>query len=114
VLLLIWLTRREGIRLRDLVGRGRNIALDVLWGPLLAIPLLILFSLANALAALIVYGPLAFTASSASASTVINTYGVPVWVFWWSAIILPFSAGIAEELTYRGYALPRFVALNVR
>jgi membrane protease YdiL (CAAX protease family) len=86
----------------------------VLWGLLLAIPLLILFYLANALAALIVYGPSAFTASSASASTAINTYGVPVWVFWWSAIILPFSAGNAEELTYRGYALPRFVALNVR
>jgi hypothetical protein len=54
VLLLIWLARREGIRLRDLVGRGCNVALDVLWGLLLAIPLLILFYLANALAALIV------------------------------------------------------------
>lgn len=111
VLLLIWLTRREGIRLRDLVGRGRNIALDLLWGLLLAIPLLILFVLANTLAALIVYGPSAFAASNASASTAITTYGVPTWIFWWSAIVLPFSAGVAEELTYRGYALPRFVAL---
>jgi hypothetical protein len=30
VVLLIRLTRREGIRLRDLVGRGRNMALDLL------------------------------------------------------------------------------------
>jgi membrane protease YdiL (CAAX protease family) len=32
--------------------------------------------------------------------------------YWWAALVLPFSAGLVEELTYRGYALPRLIALT--
>jgi membrane protease YdiL (CAAX protease family) len=111
VLALVWLMRREGGRLRDLFGRGRNLALDLLLGVGLGIGLMIIFYAANLLAALIVYGPSYFQSSSSATPAIpVDPFHLPAVAYWWAALVLPFSAGLVEELTYRGYALPRLIA----
>ena len=44
---------------------------------------------------------------------IINPLGLP-WHILISMLILPITSGITEELVYRGYALPRLVALTGR
>jgi membrane protease YdiL (CAAX protease family) len=111
VLALVWLMRREGGRLRDLFGRGRNVMVDLLLGVGLGLGLMVGFYATNLLAALIVYGPSYFqTSSPATPAIPVDPFHLPAVAYWWAALILPFSAGLVEELAYRGYALPRLIA----
>jgi membrane protease YdiL (CAAX protease family) len=98
------LTRREGIRLLDLVGFERTrLVRDVLLG-LALIPASLMFILAGTYAAgRLVYGapspPYFFGRLPLPAAI----YGVLVWPFIW---------GLTEQMTYNGYLLPRFQALS--
>ncbi len=114
-LLLLWLTHKEGIKVRDLIGFERKrLFKDILLGLGLFVLLTILFVVvANILAPLLVYGPGIFQASRSSTATFnANPYTMPLWYFWWGLLILPLSVGIMEEMTYRAYVLPRFIALT--
>jgi membrane protease YdiL (CAAX protease family) len=100
-LALLWrLTRREGIRLFDLVGFERTrLVRDVLLG-LALIPVSLVFILGGTYAAgWLLYGtpsqPYFFGPLPLPAAV----YGVLVWPFIW---------GLTEQMTYNGYLLPRF------
>jgi hypothetical protein len=103
-LALLWqLTRREGIRLLDLVGFERTrLVSDVLLG-LALIPASLVFIFAGVYAAgWLLYGtltpPLLFGRLPLAAAL----YGLLVWPFLW---------GLTEQMTYNGYLLPRFQVL---
>ncbi len=103
-LALLWrLTRREGIRLFDLVGFERTrLVRDALLG-LALIPVSLVFILGGTYAAgWLVYGtpsqPYFFGRLPLPAAL----YGVLVWPFIW---------GLTEQMTYNGYLLPRFQVL---
>lgn len=113
LLLLAWLVRREGKRLRDLIGFRRDrLTRDVLVGLGLFLVLSLAFFAASALSALVVYGPAAFDPGAARAQPF--AYAPPLWVLWWATLVLPLTVAFAEEMTYRGYALPRLAALTGR
>jgi hypothetical protein len=103
-LVLLWrLTRREGIRLFDLVGFDRSrLASDTLLG-LALVPASLVFIFAGTSAGgWLFYGtaspPFLFGALPLPAAL----YGVLVWPFLW---------GFTEQMTYNGYLLPRFQVL---
>jgi hypothetical protein len=103
-LALMWrLTRREGIRLVDLVGfeRGR-LAHDVLVG-LATVPAELAVILGGVYAAgWLVYGtltpPLLFQSLPGPATL-------------YAALVFPSLWGLTEQMTYNGYVLPRFKVL---
>ena len=102
-LTLLWrLTRREGIRLFDLVGFERNrLAGDALLG-LGLIPVSLVFILAGVFAASwLVYG------------TVSEPYflGLPFPAVLYGVLVWPFIWGLTEQMTYNGYLLTRFQVL---
>lgn len=117
-LLLLWLTRREGMRLRDLIGfRHTLLVRDILIGLGFFVILFVSFIMTNLLSTLIVYGPSVFQASPTTQATGAinpNPLGLPLWYFWWATLVLPLSVAFMEEMTYRAYALPRLVALTNR
>lgn len=114
LLLLAWLLRREGKRLRDLIGfRRGSLTRDVRIGVGLFVVLGVAFFVASALGALVVYGPAAFDPNAAQEAQTFS-YDPPLWVLWWATLVLPLTVAFAEEMTYRGYALPRLVALTGR
>jgi hypothetical protein len=82
LVLLIWLVRREGIGVRDLIGFQKSRWLrDVFVGLGSFLVLMILFYITNILTALLVYGPAIFDPSAASAGNN-NFIMPPLWVFW--------------------------------
>ena len=106
-LMLLWrLTRREGIRLFDLVGFDRTrLGRDVLLGFAL-IPACLVFILGGVFGAgWILYGtltpPFLFGALPLPAAL----YGVLVFPFLW---------GLTEQMTYNGYLLPRLRVVGRR
>jgi uncharacterized protein len=102
--LMWWLTRREGIRLFDLVGfeRGR-LARDVLLG-LAIIPAELVIILGGVYAAgWLLYGtltpPLLFESLPGPATL-------------YAALVFPFLWGLTEQMTYNGYLVSRFQVLS--
>jgi len=103
-LVALWrLTRREHIRLVDLVGFDRaRLARDLVFGVAL-IPVSLVFIFAGTYAAgWIVYGALRQPYFLGGLPLPASLYGVLVWPFIW---------GITEQMTYNGYLLPRFQVL---
>jgi membrane protease YdiL (CAAX protease family) len=103
-LALLWhLTRREGIRLIDLVGVDRaRLVRDVVLG-LALVPVSLVFILAGVYAAgWIVYGTLRPPYLYGPLPLPAALYGVIVWPFIW---------GLTEQMTYNGYLVPRFQVL---
>jgi membrane protease YdiL (CAAX protease family) len=103
-LALLWgLTRREGIRLVDLVGFERaRLGRDVLLG-LAIIPIYLAFILGGIYAAgWFVFGTLKAPYVSGLLPLPAALYGVLVWPFIW---------GLTEQMTYNGYLAPRFQVL---
>jgi len=103
-LALLWqLTRREGIRLFDLIGFERTrLVRDTLLGiALIPVSLVFIFSGLYA-AGWLLYGtitpPLLFGRLPLAAAL----YGLLVWPILW---------GLTEQMTYNGYLLPRFEVL---
>jgi hypothetical protein len=104
-LALLWrLTRREGIRLVDLVGFVKaRLGRDVLLG-LALIPASLVFILGGVYAAgWLVYGTLSPPYVFGSLPLPAALYGVLVWPFIW---------GLTEQMTYNGYLLPRIQVLG--
>jgi membrane protease YdiL (CAAX protease family) len=103
-LALLWqLTRREGIRLFDLVGFERKRLLrDVLLG-LALIPACLVFILGGVYATgWLVYGTL----------TPPFLFGrLPLPAALYGVLVFPFIWGMTEQMTYNGYLLPRFQVL---
>jgi hypothetical protein len=97
----LWrLTRREGIRLFDLVGFKRTRLLrDVLLGFAL-IPVSLVFIFGGVYAAgWLVYGTLTQPYLMGGPPVWAVLYGVPVWPLIW---------GLTEQMTYNGYLVSRF------
>jgi membrane protease YdiL (CAAX protease family) len=104
-LALLWqLTRRERIRLFDLVGFDRaRLVRDVLLG-LALIPVSLVFILGGVYSAgWIVYGTLTPPYLYGPLPLPAALYGVLVWPFLW---------GLTEQMTYNGYLAPRFWVLS--
>jgi hypothetical protein len=107
--LMIWLTRREGIRLLDLIGFVKSkLKTDILLG--LGIFIIIfpvtIFGFGR-LAMLIAYGSLNPVFPE---YTFIRT--LPLLAVLYSRILWWPLWSLTEELTYNGYALPRLVAMT--
>ena len=107
--LLLWLTRREGIRLGDLIAFSRNkLKTDIPLGLgifIIVFPITVFGG--GMLARLIAYGSLNPVLPEATFIRVLPLLGVLYsrLLFWplWS---------VTEELTYNGYALPRLKAIT--
>jgi membrane protease YdiL (CAAX protease family) len=98
--LLWWLTRREGIALRDLLGFDRKrIRRDLLLG-LALIPPSLLFILGGIIvASVLIFGTPA----------VPQIFGpLPLWAALYSVLVFPLIWGVTEQTVYNGYLLPRF------
>lgn len=89
--------RAEGRGLLDLFRPWRWV--DLAWGALMLIILLVGFLASNFAANLIVYGGAPPIPTSAPS--------VPLWVGVVAILIAPFTIALAEEAVYRGYAQPR-------
>ena len=103
-LALLWrLTRREGIRLPDLVGFERTrLVRDALLG-LALVPAILAFILGGVYAAgWLLYGTFTPPYLLGGLPLPAAVYGVLVWPFIW---------GLTEQMTYNGYLLPRFQVL---
>lgn len=100
-LALLWrLTRREGMRLSDLIGFNRTrLARDVLLGVAL-IPVGLAFILGGVYAAgWLVYG-------APRGPYFYGTLPLPAALY--GVLVFPFVWGLTEQMTYNGYLLPRF------
>ncbi len=103
-LALLWrLTRREGIRLFDLVGFDRTrLVRDVLLGVAI-IPICLVFIFAGTYGAgWLVYGAPSQPYYFGTLPLPAALYGVIVWPFIW---------GLTEQMTYNGYLVSRFQVL---
>jgi hypothetical protein len=104
--LLVWLARREGIQLRDLIGFDRQrLVGDILLGLALIPPSLLFIAAGNYASNWLVYG----------------TFGMPqifvplpLWATLYAVLIFPLVWGIIEQTTYNGYVLTRLQALSGR
>ena len=103
-LALLWrFTRREGIRLSDLIGFERaRLGRDALLGFALVPPSLMFILAGTSAAGWLVYGTLTPPYLYESLPLPAALYGVLVWPFIW---------GLTEQMTYNGYLVPRFQVL---
>jgi membrane protease YdiL (CAAX protease family) len=104
--LLIWLMRKEGIRLRDLFNFERSrLMRDLLFGLGLFVPFTLLAVGGGMISALLIYGTALAPEPFGELPLWGALYGVLVWPIIWS---------IAEQMTYQGYALPRLELITGR
>jgi hypothetical protein len=106
--LMVRYTRREGIRLRDLIGRvrlrwGRDVFLGIGFY-FLVFPF---FAFAFPVAARIIYG----SPHPPSYPGLMDARVLPIWAVVYSFSVWWLIWSPTEEMTYQGYALPRFEAL---
>lgn len=104
------LARREGLRLRDLVGivRGRVLR-DVGVGSGIGVLLYATF-----VVAIFAGGAVSSLVFGATAAAPGASLALPLWYGLWTLLVLPVTVGIAEELLYRGWAQPRVRARTGR
>jgi len=106
LVLLARLTRREGIRLSDLLSFQRqHLGRDLLLGLGFIILYIFLATIGGIFSGLLYYG-----AAPAPAIMV----PLPLWGTLYSLIVWPILWAFAEEMTYQGYALPRLEVLSGR
>ncbi len=121
--LLARLTRREGIRLRDLVGfdrarLGRDIGLGLLWLVVLNVP----FMVAIVLMTVVLTSPADAQALGEGFAQVFagradQAFAAVEFPLWWAVLTAAsFSLlnPVVEEMHYRGYVQPRLSALSGR
>lgn len=97
---LTWALRREGRKLSSLLGPVR-VRRDVVVGVALAVLLAVGLLVATFLGNLLAYG------GAPPSGPLLR---VPLWLAWWSVLVMPATVAVAEELLYRGYLLPRLQA----
>ncbi|MEM7799318.1 MAG: CPBP family intramembrane glutamic endopeptidase [Chloroflexota bacterium] len=111
LLLVIWLMRREGGRLSDLINLQQKAwGREILIGIGLSLILLITLYAGNLIGGLIAFGPAIFEFDPNAFADVTRADLPPLWYYLWGLIVLPISVSIAEEVAYRGYAQPRLSA----
>ena len=104
-------TRKEGIRLRDLIGPWRlRRGHDVLFGLGLFVLVFPTFIIASMLAQRLLYGSL----ETATSVYLTQLHALPVWAFVYSVTLWWVVSSPTEEAIYQGYALPRLQALTSR
>jgi len=106
-----YFARKEGIRLRDLIGPirmrwGRDLFLG-LGIMILAFPCAMFGSY---LAQILVYGSLAKT----PIAFILQAHSLPLWATVYSLTVWWVIQSATEEMTYQGYVLPRLEALTGR
>jgi hypothetical protein len=110
--LMMHFTRKEGLSLRDLIGR-----INWRWDFLLAAAFLVIifacFTVAARPSTLIAYGPHPPDLYHLYPGMV-TARQLPVWAIVYSCSIFLMIWSPTEELTYQGYALPRLHALSRR
>jgi hypothetical protein len=106
-----YFTRREGIRLRDLIGPIKMRWGHDLW---LGLGLLVLFYpffiLGGHLAGWLVYGSMA----KIPMEFVLQRHSLPIWATVYTLTVWWIIQSATEEMTYNGYVLPRLQALTGR
>jgi hypothetical protein len=121
LVLLRRLTRREGIRLQDLIAFDRRrIWPDIAWGLALLIVLNVPFIVTIMAVAFLVGGPMGGQDFNTAMSNVFAgpladagvRPGLPAWIGVVSAVLFPLVNPIIEEMHYRGYVQPRLEALT--
>lgn len=108
---LRFFTRREGLRLRDMVGpmrlrRGR----DIFIGLGLFVLIFPCFIVGSMLAQRLLYGSL----DTATSVYLTQLHTLPIWALVYSVTIWWVISSPTEEAIYQGYALPRLRALTGR
>ena len=102
--LLWWLTKRESVRLFDLVGfQRRYLRRDVLIG----LGFIVLIGGLAFAASELVFGPLVYGAGTPP----LPMSPLPLWGALYALLVWPVVWAIAEDTTYLGYALPRLEIL---
>lgn len=114
LLLLAWYLRREHLRLRDLLGMERSrLARDMGLGLGLFVVLLLLSQVFRLVGLFVAFGPGFITVFQQVMESLASTRPSFLLVLW-TLLVLPVTASVTEELTYRAYALPRLEALSGR
>ena len=108
---LVYFTRREGIRLRDLLGplkmrHGRDVLLGLCYFAMV-MPLFILGGMG---AHWVVYG----SAPDHAAQYLLSPHPLPLWSTLYSFLVWWVIWSATEEATYQAYTLPRMRALTGR
>jgi membrane protease YdiL (CAAX protease family) len=105
LVLLGWLVRREGLRIRDLIVGfdRRRLGWDLLEGGAILVLFMLLAVGGMLIASFAIYGAAEFP----------QPFGeLPLWAALYSALVWPLLWAITEQITYMGYALPRLEALS--
>jgi len=106
LVLLVRLAHKEGIRLFDLINFQRKLlGRDLLLGMGVGVLIFILSTVG-----FIIFGPLIYGATPAP----VPHGTLPLWGALYALLVWPIIWGIAEELTYQGYALTRLEVLSGR
>ena len=106
-----YFTRKEGIRLRDLIGPIRMRWGRDLWLGLGILVLAYPCAMAGSyLAQVLVYGSLAKT----PVAFIMQAHALPLWATVYSLSVWWVIQSATEEMTYQGYVLPRLEALTGR
>ena len=106
LVLLAWLTRKEGIRLSDLISfQRRRLGRDLL----LSVGFFFLFIIL-AFAGGMIFAPVIYGATPAPEPMM----PLPPLGILYSILIWPIVWAFAEEMTYQGYSLPRIEVLSER
>ena len=111
LLLMRYFTRREGIRLRDLLGPIKlRFGRDIFLGLGLFVFIFPFFMGGGYLAEVLLYG----SPAKAPVAYLLQAHSLPIWATVYSLTVWWFIQAPTEELTYRGYVLPRLEALTGR
>ena len=106
-----YFTRKEGIRLRDLVGPIRlRWGRDLLLGLGILLPSFPCAMAGSYLAQVLVYGSPART----PVAFILQFHALPIWATVYSLTVWWVIQSATEEMTYQGYVLPRLEALTGR
>jgi uncharacterized protein len=106
-----YFTRREGIRLRDLIGPIRmRYGRDLLLGLGILALSYPFFFFGGRLAGWLVYGSMA----NVPMAFVMQKHALPLWAMVYSLTVWWPIQSVTEEMTYNGYVLPRLQALTGR
>lgn len=102
--LLLWLTKREGIGLLDLIGfQWKFVWRDIF----IAVGFIIVIGVLAFASAEFVVGPMVYGEDSPP----LPMGPLPLWAALYALLVWPVVWAIAEDMTYLGYALPRLEAV---
>jgi membrane protease YdiL (CAAX protease family) len=106
-----YFTHKEGIRLRDLIGPIRlRYGRDLFLGLALFVFIFPFFIGGGYLAEVLIYG----SPANAPIMYLLQAHALPLWATVYSVTVWWMIQAPTEELTYRGYVLPRLEALTGR